>query len=84
VEDQPAYHLDVHALREAPESQDPPTRALGRRRWIGVRFECCNVYARIYRNPEGTAYTGRCPHCLRRVRVCIGPDGTDCRFFTAG
>jgi hypothetical protein len=53
------------------------------RRYVGVQFECCSVYARIYINHDLTAYEGNCPRCGRRVRMRIGRGGTDARFFTA-
>lgn len=53
------------------------------RKYLGIMFECCGVYARIYANKEGTAYIGRCPRCMKPVKVKIGEGGTDNRFFKA-
>jgi len=53
------------------------------RKFLGIMFECCHVYGRIYRDAGGRAYEGRCPGCGRRVRVRIDPRGTQQRFFVA-
>lgn len=54
-----------------------------KKKYLGIMFNCCNVYVRIYQNKEGTAYVGRCPKCFRTVRVPIGKDGTGERIFNA-
>jgi hypothetical protein len=78
--DDPDYILEVKGL----DADDAAMSGGGSGRpWIGVRFECCGVYVRIYRNVGATAYEGRCPRCLRRVRATVGPEGTSCRFFSA-
>jgi hypothetical protein len=58
-------------------------RPVRQRKFIGILFECCNIYQRIYVNSDGTAYVGRCPKCLQEVVVKVGPGGTDSRFFKA-
>lgn len=51
------------------------------KKFLGILFECCGVYGRIYQNKDGTAYEGRCPKCIRAIRVPIGKNGTGQRFF---
>ncbi len=55
-----------------------------KRQFLGIWFDCCGVYGRIYKTKDGTAYTGRCPKCLRSVRVRVGEGGTNQRFFRGG
>jgi hypothetical protein len=61
----------------------PPEDRPGRgRKFIGVKFECCGVYSRIYYNEKLNAYNGYCPMCHRRVNVRVDPEkGVDARFF---
>jgi hypothetical protein len=71
--------------RSHTDQYDEPPRGEtdASRPYIGVYFECCGVYARIYRQPGQTVYFGRCPRCLRQVRVRVGPEGTNARLFRA-
>ncbi len=87
---EPPYHLDIDGIEDPfpvgwalptfSHSARPP---LPDRPWVGIHFDCCSVYTRIYRNTEGTAYHARCPRCLREVTLRVGPGGTDARFFLA-
>ncbi len=54
-----------------------------KKKFLGILFECCNVYRRVYINKEKNAYEGRCPKCGGEVRVLIGSEGTDARIFRA-
>ena len=81
----PGEHLDLcsdpggDAAGDASRAQPADGR-----RFVGVHFTCCDVYTRVYINRDETAYEGNCPKCAKRVRLRIGPGGTNSRFFTAG
>ncbi len=84
MDEGPAYHLDIAGLRESgDESAERDRTWLFGRPWLGVHFDCCGLYTRVYRNLEGTAYVGRCPRCQRPVRFRVGSGGTRARFFEA-
>ncbi|MEI8128504.1 MAG: hypothetical protein WCG95_02700 [bacterium] len=51
--------------------------------YLGIMFKCCNIYGRIYKNKDGNAYVGRCPRCMRSIRIAVGEGGTNERFFSA-
>lgn len=54
-----------------------------KRKFLGVHYQCCNVYARAYISADKSAYRGMCPRCGKRVEMKIGRGGTDARFFNA-
>ena len=53
------------------------------RPFIGVLFECCHVYTRVYANKERTAFVGWCPKCAKKLEVEISPTGSTERIFRA-
>lgn len=93
---EPPYHLEIEGVEEpgggeertSPDGKPTPngdrsSNPARGRPWVGVRFDCCDVYTRVYRNRAGTAYEGRCPKCLAGIRLRVGPGGTSSRFFVA-
>ena len=53
------------------------------RKFLGIYFECCYVYGRLYQNLTATHYVGRCPRCMANLKVPIGDGGINKRFFKA-
>ena len=82
----PDYILDIKGIaKDAAETDDQKITegkpVVGDRRCIYVQFDCCGTYSHVYKNRNGTAYEGRCPKCLRPIKIKIGSGGTDNRFF---
>lgn len=75
------YNLDIASPAPTPRAIVPEPRNEANR-FLGVQFECCGVYSRVYVNRAGDAYVGHCPRCAKRVQFQIGPGGTDARFFS--
>lgn len=84
----PRDKLDIEGLEPRPSGSDDtdatPDGARTPRRFLSILFRCCRTYGRLYVNPEGTHYVGRCPKCGARTRARIGRGGTDQRIFEAG
>ncbi len=62
---------------------DEKKTSLKGRPYMGVMFDCCKVYVRIYQNKEGSHYRGRCPRCLRQITFVVGVSGEKNRFWRA-
>jgi hypothetical protein len=58
-----------------PNPTPPP------RRFLQTWYRCCHTYGRLVKNPDETAYEGRCPKCGAAVKAIIGPGGTSHRIF---
>ena len=80
----PDYIVDINGLPPSQDKSGDGGQAFKARPWLAVRWRCCSVYSRVYRNAQGTAYVGRCPKCRQEVRARVGEGGTSNRFFEAG
>ena len=59
-------------------NQPQPRR---RRPFVGIIYDCCNAYGRVYLNRKGTAFRGQCPRCLKSVVLRVSEDGSTERFL---
>ena len=73
------YKLDLRT--GASESRPTAAGGTATRPYLSVHFACCGVYQRVYRDPDGMAYRGRCPRCRRQVTFAVGAGGTSARSF---
>ena len=70
------YKLDLSGGATGPPAAATP------RPFLSVHFACCGAYQRVYRDPDGKTYRGRCPRCAKAVRFVVGEGGTTARRFT--
>ena len=70
-------------LDELDDADGQAGSPVEKRPYVCIFFECCNVYARVYRRRDEKVYRGRCPRCLHTVQLRVGPDGTPSRMFRA-
>jgi hypothetical protein len=72
------YRLELSSGETAAPGPAPATP----RPFLSVHFACCGAYQRVYRDPDGKTYRGRCPRCAKAVRFVVGTGGTSARYFT--
>jgi hypothetical protein len=75
--------VDIPNVAGRGEGKGPSshTAVSGGKRWLGILFNCCHVYGRIYKDDANRRYRGRCPSCGTPIDVPVGPKGTSQRFF---
>lgn len=72
--------LDLASEPHGSATPKPERKALP---FVGIHFQCCDIYSRIHMNRDSTAFVGNCPRCARPVQILVSADGTDARFFSA-
>lgn len=73
--------IDVFDTGASPNDSRPASDC--KRVWIGVFYECCETYSRVYRRPSELQYRGRCPKCGMEINVRVGPNGVSSRILIA-
>ena len=77
------YNFIFAAIRRCTKEMRKKSKVPQPRKWLGIHFECCHVYSRIYKHASGERYEGRCPRCLKMIRVRVAPGGSSNRIFRA-
>lgn len=77
----PAAKLPAANPSAAAGGSTPGAASAAGRPYLSVHFACCGVYQRVYRDPDGKTYQGRCPRCATPVRFVVGKGGTAARTF---
>ncbi|MEY4567287.1 MAG: hypothetical protein RLY14_2257 [Planctomycetota bacterium] len=77
--DRDRSQLDL--VSEPSEAIAQPEVGRDNRKFLGVRFQCCQVYTRIYLAADERCYRGNCPRCGKPVVFRVGHGGTSERFF---
>lgn len=54
------------------------------RPFLGITFECCRVYCRVYLTADKKAFAGSCPKCGAPIRIRTAPGGSTSRFWSVG
>jgi hypothetical protein len=73
--------MDLYDSKPKPDN-DSQENKKSARPFLGVHFECCDVYVRLYRPNDRPFYQGRCPKCSKSVFIPVGKGGTSSRFFS--
>lgn len=77
-------YLDVTDDHAGPPGHAAFSESAGHERlWVGVFYECCDAYARVYRRRDEMCYEGRCPECAASVTIRVGPNGIRARILVA-
>lgn len=82
-EDGRGRFIDVTVAGAPMAGANAPAAGSGERVWIGVRYECCGTYTRVYRRLSDSQYRGRCPRCGAGIVVRVGPNGVQSRILIA-
>ena len=79
----PGENLDLSSWGREPEPnpRDGAGAPVQRPRFVGIHFQCCRVYSRVFVNQQGTAYVGNCPRLWAESDIENRAGRNGCPFF---